>query len=97
MIAGEAHAGTVTVHLDATGVDIEDPSALARQLPPANSLSPRTRVVVPSAATRKDGVLRRLLGPRAVAVSRAARCTALLVRGYVDLGADDRAAWGHAP
>jgi hypothetical protein len=87
----------VTVQLDATGVDLEDPSAVARQLPAPSTLAAGTRVAVLATARREDGVLRRLLGARAVAVSRAARCTALLVRGYVDLGADDAASWGHAP
>lgn len=87
----------VTARLDATGVDLEDPSAVAKQLPAPGTLAPGTRVVVPAAATRKGGVLRRLLGPRTVTVSRAARCTALLARGYVDIGADDEAAWGRVP
>lgn len=90
-------ADAVAVRLDATGVDLEDPSAVARQVPEAAGVAPRTKVVVLATGLRSDGVLRRLLGPRAVAVSSASRCTALLTRGYVDLGADAESAWGRAP
>jgi hypothetical protein len=96
-VASPEGAPVVTVRLDATGVDLEDPSAVAHQLPAPGALAAGTRVVVAAAATRKGGVLRRLLGSRGVPVSRAARCTALLVRGYVDVGADDDAAWGRVP
>jgi hypothetical protein len=87
----------LTVELDATGVDLEDPSAVARQLPAAASLAPGARLTVAAVALGRDGLLRRLLPPRKVAVPRAALCTALLVRGYVDVGADARGAWGCAP
>lgn len=96
--ASEGEPGeVVTVRLDASEADVDEPSVVAQQLPVASTLAPRTRVVVPSTATRRGGVLRRLLGQQRVPVSRAARCTALLVRGYVDIGANDEDAWGYAP
>jgi len=87
----------VTVRLDATEADVEEPGAVAGQIPHASTVSPGTRVVVLATATRRGGVLRRLLGPRRVPVPRSTRCTALLVRGYVAIGADDDGAWGYAP
>jgi hypothetical protein len=88
---------TITVRLDATGADLSDPSAVATQIPAAGGLAARTRVSVLPTALRRSGVLGRILGPREVPVGRAARCTALLVRGYVDVAADDTSAWGFAP
>jgi hypothetical protein len=87
----------LTVELDATGVDLEDASAVARQLPAADTLAPGARLAVPAVALGRDGLLRRLLPPRKVVVPRAALCGALLVKGYVDVGADERRAWGYAP
>jgi hypothetical protein len=89
-----APEGATVVRLDATGLDPEDFAALAAQLPLASTLPPRTAVAVPAAALRRRRFLRGLLGDRKVVVPRATRCTALLVRGYVDVTADDRAAWG---
>jgi hypothetical protein len=87
----------LTVALDATDADPEDVSAIARQIPDAVSLGPRTRVTVLRTATRRGGLLRRFLGDTRVPVSRAVRCTALLVRGYVDVGADSERSWGVVP
>jgi len=87
----------LTVELDATGVDLEDASAVARQLPTATTLAPGARLAVLAVAVGRDGLLRRLLPPRKVPVPRAALCTALVVKGYVDVGADARSAWGFAP
>ncbi|HEX8794494.1 MAG TPA: hypothetical protein VF765_26295 [Polyangiaceae bacterium] len=86
--------GATVVRLDATGVDAEDFAALASQLPLASTLPPRTVVAVPAVAVRRRRFLRGVLGDRKVPVSRAARCTALLLRGYVDVHADDGSAWG---
>ena len=91
----EGEAATVT--LDVTDVDPGDASALARQIPEASTLAPRTKVTVLATATRRGGLLRRLLGDARVPVTRATRCTALLVRGYVDIGADAGRAWGVTP
>jgi hypothetical protein len=87
----------VTVQLDATDADLGDVSAVAKQVPDASTLAAQTRVRLPSMAFRRGGMLRKLLGPARVPVDRAARCTALLVCGYVGIGADDEAAWGIAP
>jgi hypothetical protein len=86
--------GATVVRLDATGVDPEDFASLASQLPHASSLPPRTVVAVPAVAVRRRSFLRGVLGDSKVNVSRATRCTALLLRGYVDVSADARAAWG---
>jgi hypothetical protein len=96
-MSAETAGASLTVRLDVSDADPEEAAAVAGQIPPASTLSPRTRVTVPGTATRQGGVLRRLLGQRSVPVSRAVRCTALLVRGYVDIGADDEGAWGYAP
>jgi hypothetical protein len=90
-------SGPVTVRLDATDADVEEPGAVAGQIPHASTVSPGTRVVVLATATRRGGVLRRLLGGRSVPVPRSTGCTALLARGYVGIGADDDGAWGYAP
>jgi hypothetical protein len=87
----------VTVQLDATGADVEVPASVAGQIPLAITLPPGTRVVVLANATRRGGLLRRLLGRRREPVPPSTACTALLVRGYVDIGADGGGAWGHAP
>jgi hypothetical protein len=87
----------VTVHLDAATADLDEPAAVAAQIPMASPLSPGTKVLVLPTAKRQGGVLRRLLGPRREAVPRSTACTALLTRGYVAIGADDAGAWGYAP
>jgi hypothetical protein len=88
---------TLTIRLNAADTDLCEPAAVARQIPPASTLAPGTRVVVLATATRERGVLRRLLGPRSVPVPRSAVCTALLVHGYVEIGASDEGGWGTAP
>lgn len=54
-------------------------------VPDAASLAPRTLVVVLPEAARSRGLLA-AFGKRTV--SRSARCGALLLRGYVDIGAE---------
>jgi len=81
------------VVLDATGVDLEDPAEIARQLPLPTELPPGTLVFVLGAAERGRGVLR-WLGMRTLAVGRAARCTALVARGYSGIGASVDASTG---
>jgi hypothetical protein len=88
---------SVTVRLDATDIDVREIGALAGQIPLASTLAPGTRVVVLDVATRKAGMLGRLLGHRRVSVPRAMRCTALLLRGYIEIGAGEEGAWGKAP
>jgi len=87
----------VVIRLDATDTDIDVPAAVATRIPRASTQPPQTRVTVSRTATRRAGILRRLLGQKGVPVPRAIVCTALLVRGYVDIGADDEVAWGVAP
>ena len=85
------------VRLDATDTDVEEPGAVAGQIPRARDVAPGTRVVVLATATRRGGVLRRLLGAGKVPVPRSTGCTALLARGYVAIGADNAGAWGYSP
>jgi len=89
-----APEGATVVRLDTTGVDPEDFAALASQLPHASTLPSRTVVALPAVAVRRRRFLRGVLGDSKVNVSRATRCTALLLRGYVDVAADAAAAWG---
>ena len=89
--------GVRVVALDVTGIEADDVAALAAQIPHATTLSPRTAVTVPAVARRKRRFLRRILGDRKVHLSRATRCTALLVRGYVDIAADDAGACAFSP
>ena len=95
-------AADVAVFLDTPrGDDHRVMSGVAEQLPQASTLPSGTAVYVLGGAA-SDKRLWRLLG-RTVAVARAARCTALLIKGYVDIGAgvDDVTgvdlAWGSAP
>ena len=81
-----ADAAAIAVLLDATGIDVGDPTQIAAQLPPAAELTPETPVFVLGSAARGRGALR-WLGARTVHVTRAARCTALVARGYVQVGA----------
>jgi hypothetical protein len=63
-------------------------SDLVEQIPPPADLPPGTCVLVLGSAARDrdDGWLARLR-PRTVTIARAPRCQALLMRGYVRLGA----------
>ncbi len=87
LAAWAPQADGLAVLLDATEADLDDPAAVARQVPPAATLSPGTPVFVLGAATRTRSGLGRWLGPATVAVPRAARCAALLARGYTSIGA----------
>jgi hypothetical protein len=92
--------GGLEVVLDAGACDLDDPAAVARELPDPSSLAAGTRVYVLGRATRGAGFLARLRGR--VQVARVVRCTALLARGYVGIGAgvdESRGdlAWGEAP
>ncbi len=101
LAAWSEQAPAVAVVLDAGACDVDDPVAVAGQIPEASALEPGTRVFVLGAASRGSGLLKRWMG--SVAVSRVTRCSALLVRGYVGIGAGvdevSRAdlAWGVAP
>jgi hypothetical protein len=92
-------ADAVAVLLDASSLDADDPLQIAGQIPRAADLAPATPVFVLGRAVRSNGMLR-WIGRQTIAVPRAARCTALVARGYVGVGAsiDDAShtdiAWG---
>jgi hypothetical protein len=95
-------ADAVAVLLDAT--DRADPRTIAGvaiQLPDPSTLPSGAPVFVLGLAGAAAPFWR--LFTRRIAVPRAASCTALLVRGYVDIGATaddatgDDLVWGHVP
>jgi hypothetical protein len=89
----------VALLLDASrGSDARTVAGVAAQLPGASSLPGGTRVFVLGAAA-SSGPFAWLPFTRGVPVTKASRCSALLARGYVDIGAgtDDDLAWGTAP
>jgi hypothetical protein len=92
-------AGAIAVLLEASSMDADDPSQIVGQIPYATDLPPATPVFVLGRAVRSSGMLR-WIGRQTIAVPRAARCTALVARGYVGVGAsvDDAShtdiAWG---
>lgn len=92
-------AEAIAVRLDAGGDGARTPAGVAAQLPHATTMPSGTLVFVLGKAVAVRSLWR--LFARDVAVPRAARCSALLVRGYVDIGADDVSgddlAWGAAP
>jgi hypothetical protein len=70
-------------------------------LPDPDTLAPSTLVVLPAEARSFARSLLSLLGRKAGA-ARAARCSALVARGYVDVGAactdaGEDLAWGYVP
>jgi hypothetical protein len=92
----------------ATNAEGGDLASMAAQIPRAETLRANTTVVVLPTAIRPDRGWLRVFGERALLlrnVPRALRCTALLVRGYVDIEAEPEAAghrgeplvWGRAP
>jgi hypothetical protein len=87
----------VPVRLDATKLDVESPASVATQIPHADTLIAGSAVVVGAVAVRKRGALGKLIGDAHVKVSRAARCTALVARGYVGVGAEGDEVWGVSP
>jgi hypothetical protein len=89
--------GAFAVRLDATDADLESAAEVAAQVPRADERPPGSIVAIAPVATRKRGALGRLFGDGHVKVSRVARCTALLARGYVDLRAEGDAVWGSVP
>jgi hypothetical protein len=97
----EPSAAATAILLDVRGRSTCTAADVAGQLPLASTLPPGTPVVVLGAAAN-DSPLWRLFA-RGFPVSRAARCSALIARGYVDVGAGvDVAtgadlAWGTSP
>ena len=72
-------------------------------LPDPAALDPGTLVVIPARMAGAKSLGRSLLAVfgRAKTVARTRRCTALVARGYIDVGAaegdDGDLAWGRAP
>jgi hypothetical protein len=91
-------AQAIAILLDMAGLDGDDPAAVAAQIPCAADLPERTLVFVLEAPAGGRGVMHLLR--RSIRISRAARCTALVARGFVGVGAgtdEDRGAdlaWG---
>jgi len=98
-----AEGEAIGVLLDAGRGDRLDLRQVIDQVPSASSLPSRTPMVVLDAAVRRAGALRRLFGGGTVRVARATRCTALIARGYVDVGGGideptgSDLAWGWSP
>jgi endonuclease V-like protein UPF0215 family len=96
----EARAGAHTVSL---GDDATTVARVMELLPDPSSLEPGTLVLLPGQSASRS-LARSVLAVfgRTKTVPRALRCSALLARGYVDIGAaeDDARvdlAWGRAP
>lgn len=92
----------MVVMLDASAGDLAGVAAIAAQVPDPGAFARRTLVVLLGEASRGGGAWRRLVRMNAAPVSRADRCSALLVRGYIDIGAGSDAAhkdltWGWSP
>lgn len=96
--AWSSEAEAIAVLIDAAGFDASDPASVAAQIPHASDLPESTLVCVLGAAARRGGVTRCL--QRTLQIPLFARCTALVARGYVGVGAgiDDAGsndlAWG---
>ena len=88
------------VELDAGGGDLSRAEDVAEQIPDSRSFGERTLVVVLAKPAAPAGAWKRLLAMGGHRIPRAARCSALLMRGYVDIEAttEDSAtgdiAWG---
>ena len=89
--------GAFPVRLDASTLDVDSPASVAEQVPHADTRLPGSTVAVGPVATRKRGALGRLIGDAHVKVPRAARCTALLAKGYVGIAAEGEDVWGVVP
>jgi hypothetical protein len=102
VLTSEALARARTVALgEEDGASV---ASIMRALPDPAELPPGALVVVPAALARAPSLARSVLAVfgRAKTVSRARRCSALVARGYVHVGAaeDDKhvdVAWGYAP
>jgi hypothetical protein len=82
-----ADAEAIAVLLDVPEHGTLDAEAVAAQIPPARGLPPATAVFVLGIAMRHaSGWLARLYAPT-VKIARSTRSDAILMRGYVGLGA----------
>jgi hypothetical protein len=87
-VSGWVDDGEATVvQLDASEGDLTITEAVASQIPDSGTFAERTLVVVLGRAAGRGGAWRRLLFLGEASMSRAARCSALLMRGYVDIAA----------
>lgn len=82
------------VELDASGGDLSRAEDVAEQIPESRSFAERTLVVVLAKPAAPSAAWKRLLSMGGHRVSRAARCSALLMRGYVDIEATAEDAGG---
>ena len=80
-------AAAVAVLLDASINDLANLAAVAAQIPNAETLGPATLVMVLGEAVNARRGWGRLFGVGRSKIARALRCGALLVQGYVDIGA----------
>ena len=76
-----------------------DLAELVALLPEPASLEPGAWLALSPGAVPQPGLLGRMLGrPAPAGVPLRLRCTALLVRGYAEVSADEQGvAWGRAP
>lgn len=74
-------------------------AAIMTALPDPATLDPRTLVALLPASAGEKSFGRSLLAAfgRTKKIDLAKRCSALVLRGYVDVGAADDIAWGYAP
>lgn len=100
--SAEARALAKTVPLGES--EAASVATIMATLPDPTTLAPGTLVLVPGEAASPRSLARSVLAVfgRSKAITRARRCTALVARGYVDVGAaeDDARvdlAWGYAP
>jgi hypothetical protein len=82
-----AEADAIAVLLEAPEDDALDAIAVAAQIPQAQGLPPATAVFVLGSAVRPSRGWFSRLYARRLKVARAPRSDAILMRGYVDLGA----------
>ncbi len=80
-------AAALAVLLDASGGDLVNLAVVAAQIPSAETLVSATPVMVLGEAVDRRRAWGRLFGLGRSKVARVLRCGALLVRGYVDIGA----------
>jgi hypothetical protein len=75
-----------------------DPAVLADELPDPQTLPPSSWVAITSGEAQPPSLWARLRGRPAPTLHLAVRCTALLLRGYVNVRADGAGlAWGQVP
>jgi|HubBroStandDraft_1064217.scaffolds.fasta_scaffold63728_2 hypothetical protein len=97
----EGHAAALL--LDARHGDLQSVASVVAQVPRASTLPSGTPIVLLGTAVRAAGGWRHLFGGGTAQVTRPARCTALVVAGYIDVGGGvDEAtahdlAWGWSP